>query len=308
VNKPPPISRKESQIGDLYTIFQTGRLVENVSYKTLELYENAWKFFGPDLDNVKLVTTNANGKPLAGDARRNSERVVLDAMKVARAKARLSGRAISATSVNIYGRVMCTFLNFLKTEGILTNHFKLEPITEETGLKRKWFREDEVTKLQKFRPNTFNKTRAWTIAMCMLDAGVRVDEALDIMPDDIDLHSEIIRIRGKGKKNRQVPMSSLFRQILYRYMFKTASGFTYVFGTHTGNKMSQRNALRDIKVVLRKASVRELSWHSFRHTFATGFLRRGGNIYKLQRILGHADLKTTAVYYSGPRDSDQAIS
>jgi hypothetical protein len=84
------------------------RLVDNVSvHKTLELYENAWKFFGPELAKVKLITSDRKGKPLAGDARQRSERVILDAMKVARAKAKLTGKAITATSINIYGRVMC---------------------------------------------------------------------------------------------------------------------------------------------------------------------------------------------------------
>ena len=152
-------------------------------------------------------------------------------MKIARAKAKLKHRKITATSINIYGRVMCTFLNFLKTEGIFENVFKLEPIEEASGLKREWFRDDEVIALQNYRPKTFNQTRAWTIAMFMLDSGVRIDEALDMMPGDIDMYSEVIRVRGKGDKTRQVPMSSMFRQILYRYMHKTAPDYPYVFGT-----------------------------------------------------------------------------
>ena len=79
-------------------------------------------------------------------------------------------------------------------------------------------------------------------------------------------------------------------------MRTNAPDFVYVFGTHTGKQMIQENASRDLRVVKRKCGVRPLSFHSFRHTFATGFLRRGGNIYKLQQIMGHADLKTTAVY------------
>jgi integrase/recombinase XerD len=294
--KPPTISAKTSQIGDHYSTFQFAKLIDNVSPKTLELYENAWKFFGPELDKVKLVTTDTKGKRLKGDELMRSERVVLDAMKVARVKAVMSKRKISPLSINIYGRVMQTFLNWLKSEGILTNSFVLPPLETETGDRRECFREDEVTKFHKYKPTSFNQIRAWTIAECMLDTGVRVDEALNITPDDVDFHSEVIRIIGKGKKHRVVPMSTMFRQILYRYMNKTAPGQPYVFGTLVGSKLSQRNALRDIGVVERKAGVRELSWHSYRHTFATGFLRRGGNIAKLQRILGHADLKTTNVY------------
>lgn len=267
------------------------RLVNNVSAKTLELYENSWKVFGPELDKVRLDTQNKTG-----ELRQKAERVLVDAMKTARAKARLEERSITTISINIYGRVQNTFLNFLKAEGIIVNQFKLEPLAEETGQRRKCFSDDEITALQNFRPKTFNQTRAWTTAMCMLDTGIRIDEGLSISPDKIDMTSEVIDILGKGKKHRVVPMSSPFRLILYRYIRKTAPNFEYVFGTHNGTKMIQRNALRDIGVVLRKANVRVLSWHSFRHTFATGYLRRGGNIYKLQRILGHADLKTTTIY------------
>lgn len=267
------------------------RLVNNVSAKTLELYENAWKFFGPELSRVKLDLKNKEGAE-----RQRAERVLLDAMKVARAKAKLQERAITPISINIYGRVMCTFLNFLKGEGIVVNHFTLEPIEEETGQRREFFRDDEITKIQNFRPKSFNQTRAWTIAMCMLDTGVRIHEALKIEPKHVDMTSEVIQILGKGKKQRVVPMSSMFRLLIYRYTQRTAPGLPYVFGTHKGTQTSQRNALRDIGVVERKAAVRELSWHSYRHTFATGFLRRGGDIYKLQRILGHEDLKTTTVY------------
>ena len=89
----------------------------------------------------------------------------------------------------------------------------------------------------------------------------------------------------------------MFRPILYRYMTRTQpEESAFVFGTTKGTKMSQRNALRDIRVVERAAGVRCLSWHCYRHTMATGYLRRGGNIYKLQRILRHADIRTTEKY------------
>ena len=133
------------------------RLVKNVSFKTLERYENSWKFFGPDLDKVRF---GLNGKK--GDDLMKAEAVVLDTLKLTRAKAKLQERAITPISINIYGRVMNTFLRFLHTERTFTNRFVLEPLREETGDRRKFFRDDEITKLQNYRPKSFNLKKAVT--------------------------------------------------------------------------------------------------------------------------------------------------
>lgn len=268
------------------------RLVKNVATKTLILYETAWKFFGPQWDKVSV---NLKLK-LKGEAREREERRLIDSCKISMAKAKIEGRKISPVSINIYIRVANTFFSFLREENIIQSKLKLPYIEQPTGDRREIFRDDEVTKFQGFRPRTFNQKRAHTIGLCMLDCGIRVDEALSLTPDDVIWQSNTLRIVGKGNKTRYVPISSTFRAILYRHTKSTAPNFVYVFGCHTGSKMTQENATRDLRVVERKCGIRLLSFHSFRHTFATGYLRRKGDIYKLQQILGHADLKTTAVY------------
>jgi site-specific recombinase XerD len=277
--------QKESPIGSLFAGFQADRLVKNVSHKTMSLYETAWKFFAEGLDTL---TVNEKGMC--------DERMLLYASKLAIAQAKLKKRDISPVSINIYIRVLNTFFNYLHDEKVLTNKVKLPYMEEPTGDRREIFRDDEVARYIQFRPRTFNQKRVWCIGMCMLDCGIRIDEALSLTPDDVDLQSELLRIVGKGNKQRFVPISKHFRALLYRHMQTVAPKFHYVFGTHNGTKVIQENACRDLRVVEKKCGIRPLSFHSFRHTFATGYLRRGGDIYKLQQILGHSDLKTTAIY------------
>jgi integrase/recombinase XerD len=211
--------------------------------------------------------------------------------------ARKADKPIAPTSINIYGRVMNSFLNWMHAEEILKFKWKLTPIKEQTGQRRKVFNDQDVEAFIKYRPTSFNQTRAHTLGLCMLDNGVRIDEALSITPEDVDFTSDHIKIVGKGNKVRYVPISNSFRTILYKYITRIKpKGCKYVFGTHVGTKMSQRNALRDIRVVEGKAGIQSLSWHSYRHSFATGFINRGGDVYKLQRILGHSDIRTTEKY------------
>lgn len=289
-DKPPQITGKESQIGYLYTTFQMDRLVKNVSEKTLILYETAWKFFAPTLDRLKLNLR------LKGEALEREEGVLMNSCQIAIAKAKLEQRKISPVSINIYIRVINTFFNFLRETKIIKTNLKLKYVEQPSGQRRELFRDAEVLKFQNFKPKTFNQKRAWAIGMCMLDSGMRIQEALSITPDDVNMESQIIKVVGKRNKTRYVPIGTAFRAHLYRHMKLTAPDFGYVFGTHTGTKMIQANASRDLRVVEKKCGIRPLSFHSFRHTFATGYLRRNGDIYRLKEILGHADLKTTAVY------------
>ena len=289
---------KPGDIGMWFNRFMLERRFQRVSPKTLECYENSYKFFAPVLDTLKINFNDPKGNRWTGPSLQFREEALSDALKDKVESELRSAHSLSPTSINIYVRVMNTFLNWLVAEKIFENKFRLRPVKEPTGERRQVFTDDEVERLIKYKPKSFNQHRAWTIAICMLDTGVRIDEALSIQTPDVDFNSDLIFIAtGKGEKSGHVPVSEMFRPILYRYMTRTQpEQSAFVFGTTKGTKMSQRNALRDIRVVERAAGVRSLSWHCYRHTMATGYLRRGGNIYKLQRILRHADIRTTQKY------------
>ena len=259
----------------------------------MEIYENTWKFFAAAFaeDHDPFQSPPHSPKDKERKLVERIEGIILQRMD--------GDKPPSATTVNIYTRVMNTWLRWLQEyDEVLQYRWRIKKQIVETGATRDIFTEEEIVKLRLFKPKTFDQKRAWSIAMCMLDNGMRVDESLSLTGPALNFNGDMIFIdQGKGKKSRYVEMTPALKPILFRYVDKTMPATArFVFGTSTGTKMSQRNALRDIGVVLKKAKVRLLSWHCFRHTFATGYLVRGGRIEKLQQILGHSRIETTQIY------------
>lgn len=106
-------------------------------------------------------------------------------------------------------------------------------------------------------------------------------------------------MRGKGNKERLLPISIEMRKVLWVYLsrhrFKLGD---YLFPTRDGGKLEYHNTLRDLKELCSRLGIEgvRLSPHGFRHFFSVTFMRRGGNIYRLTRLLGHTSVKTTEIY------------
>jgi integrase/recombinase XerD len=129
-----------------------------------------------------------------------------------------------------------------------------------------------------------------------MDTGLRVNELLCLTRQDVDLENLVLRVKGKGNKHRLVPMSIELRKLLYRHL--AVQKHAIVFCTRDGCKVTQRNLLRDFKVGCEKLGIVGVrcSFHTLRHTFAVSYLRAGGNLFYLARILGHTSVKTTEKY------------
>jgi site-specific recombinase XerD len=93
-----------------------------------------------------------------------------------------------------------------------------------------------------------------------------------------------------------VPLSFEGRKILYRYTREHPTRF--VFGTNNQTMCTVRNLQRDLTAVCKRLALTGVrcSWHTFRHTFAVSYLRAGGNLFYLSKILGHTSVKTTERY------------
>jgi integrase/recombinase XerD len=110
-----------------------------------------------------------------------------------------------------------------------------------------------------------------------------------------------LRIRSPG---RTVPISLELRRVLFRWLAKQSCDL--VFGTRKGT--TERNALRDFNRMGSAAGVRvRFSFHTMRHTFAVNYIRNGGDVFRLQRVLGHATLDMTRRYVNLQTSDLQAV-
>lgn len=137
-----------------------------------------------------------------------------------------------------------------------------------------------------------------TIIMTIYSAGLRLQEAIQIEPADIDSAGMRIRIRtGKGSKERYVMLSSTLLEALREYYRRYRPGKWLFFGKTRLEPIHPRNVQRAIENAGHKASIRKrVTPHVLRHSFATHLLDRGTNLRYIQELLGHSSIKTTMIY------------
>jgi site-specific recombinase XerD len=237
------------------------RYLKGVSHRTIDWYEDcfaAWRRHSDGGDYRKFVIN-------------------------------LRDKGTSSISINTY---ICGLNAYFKWAGVPT---KIGYLKEEQKILAT-FSAEQIHRLVHWKPIRRNETRAYTIALVALDTGLRISELLGLARQNVDLENLVLCVKGKGNKHRLVPMSVELRKRLYRHL--ASHNQPRVFCTRTGTALSVRNSERDFKVVCRKAGITGIrcSWHTLRHTFAVNYLRAGGNLYYLQRILGHSSITTTERY------------
>ena len=134
--------------------------------------------------------------------------------------------------------------------------------------------------------------------------GIRVSELVGIETADLHFGERLVRVRGKGKKERIVPFGGKAREALENYgrarsglVGKGTGGEAAFFVNYRGERLSTRSVQRMVhKYIRRTAVARKISPHSLRHSFASHLLGRGADLRVIQELLGHASLATTEKY------------
>lgn len=260
------------------TFLDERRFLKNCTAGTIRAYSQAWDAFEPFLEPIRS----------AEEVRNALKSGVVSLMSDGKRK---------PSSVNCYLRAMNAFLKWASVEEHFTPPIKSVPLLKAPSKEIPILNETQVERLVQFRPQTTRDCRAHAMAMLVLDTGLRLNECMQLEVRDVDLDNFIVTVqRGKGNKQRKVPISGIGRKILYRFISKEGDpGRRFVFGTANGTAMLQRNADRDLKRIGGKLKL-TLRWHLLRHTFGSLFIRNGGNVADLQRIMGHAAITTTMLY------------
>jgi site-specific recombinase XerD len=152
----------------------------------------------------------------------------------------------------------------------------------------------------------------WTKAMVvlLLSTGIRRSEAVTITLDDLNLEKRQLLIRGKGDKERVVPLTEQAVEAIQAYLpHRTQTQSRHLFvSAWKGHPLHGRCINRMLAIVIRKAGLegQGITPHKLRHTFATHLIRNGVDIRTVQELMGHSELETTAKYLHSDTKTKQA--
>ena len=146
--------------------------------------------------------------------------------------------------------------------------------------------------------------RDYTIIEMLYSCGLRVSELCELCISDLFLKEGYMRVRGKGSKQRLVPMSEKMVELLEIWLQERSEmdikpgEEDYVFLSHRRKKhLSRITVFHNIKMYVERAGItKNISPHTFRHTFATHMLEGGANLRAIQAMLGHESIGTTEIY------------
>src|SRR5262249_2776346 len=201
-----------------------------------------------------------------------------------------------------------SFFKFLVREG----HFKTNPaeLISSPKLPRRlpsYLPEDEAAAVVEApKGDTWKDLRDRAILELLYASGLRVRELAGLNDENLDLAQQLVRVFGKGRKQRIVPFGEFAARALEAYLAERDrlglssaedDGQTPLFVSVNARRLHVRDVQRLVeKTRLRLPSGRRLTAHTLRHTFATHLLERGADLRAIQELLGHSSLATTEKY------------
>lgn len=194
-----------------------------------------------------------------------------------------------------------TFFRYLNRTGVLTNNPARLVATpkQEKRLPAVLTVDDALRLMESPAPNHDTALRDRAVLETLYSTGVRAAELIGINHEDIDRRDRLVRIRGKGRKERIVPIGSKALGAIDAYAAAKRQGQTAaaVFTNPSGKRLTARTVQRILENHRKKIGIaQKASPHTLRHSFATHLLESGADLRSIQELLGHASLSTTQRY------------
>jgi len=207
----------------------------------------------------------------------------------------LRERGMSPNGANCYIRGVNSFLSWCHQNELTQTKLVIPKLKKEKKLVKP-FTQMQLRAIIHYKPKDFFQRRTHTLLCLLIDTGVRISEALTLTRDRVDLDNMLIKVIGKGSKERMVPFSPELRKHLARFL--NMHHHRYVFPTEIGGQIEYQCARLYMRNLCKKLGIEGVrtSPHTLRHTFALEYMKNGGNLIWLQHILGHEDITTTRLY------------
>ena len=263
----------------------------------LNLAEGTIKKYDKTLNDFFLTCSDLN--------KQNIEDVTSDDIRehIARLAKRVAGKTLK-----VYFDTIKSYFNYLYRDKIIDDNIvsRVEAPKVEHKEIQAFNRFEVDTILNAFDRNDFLGFRNYTMACIFFATGMRREELAKLYITSINFEVNIIKVIGKGRKFRNIPLSQTLRKLLIKYLKRRTeyvdehrlfkSPYLII------NKDGEQLGVSTISAIISKVGKVEnitgvrVSPHTFRHTFAKFFLLNGGDLFSLQKILGHSDIEMTKQY------------
>ena len=216
-----------------------------------------------------------------------------------------SNNNLSHKTIAHYITVLNSFYKYLLDSNYITTNpvetIKHPKINQHLPV---FLNEEEIKNLLNINLITPYDYRNKAMLELLFSTGIRISELINLKIQDVDLINNVIKVLGKGSKERIIPIDDIATKHLtnyinnYRYpLLKKNTNIDYLFINNLGNKISRVGFFKFIKKEAVRANIKkDISPHTIRHTFATILLKNGADLRVIQELLGHSDIKTTQIY------------
>jgi tyrosine recombinase XerC len=223
----------------------------------------------------------------------------VDYLTVRRFLAHLKERNLTSRSMARKLSSLRSFFRFLVKDGYL----KLNPTDAVASPKQqkylpKFLTENDVVSLiEAPDETTLQGLRDRAMLETLYSTGMRISELMGLREDDVDFIGGTVKVYGKGKKERLLPIGDRALKAIRNYLKKRNVASRSIFLNKNKKALGARGFRKILNKYVLKASLKEhISPHTLRHSFATHLLNRGADLRSVQELLGHANLSTTQIY------------
>ncbi len=215
---------------------------------------------------------------------------------------------LSSQSIETYCRAIKAFFGFLKREGFIENNVMEKVKTPKVPeIVIPTFSEKEIAKLlSQTNRGTNEGFRDYCLLLTLIDTCIRLSELANLKTDDIDFEQNLFKVMGKGQRERFVPFGRRVAKALMKYQMKCRPepiGTDSFWLRRDGQPLLSMRIQKIVSAYGKKAGLKRCYAHKLRHTSSVMYLRNGGDVFSLQKKLGHRSLVMTR-HYSNLADSD----